>query len=82
MARAHIVSTRFRVRGVRTAKDVRRASQALFDIFASQGLGQAAFEITGDEAADLWIKHPADTRPDRAVIAGALAGAGPYELLD
>lgn len=83
MSGARIVSTRFRVRGVRTSKDVRLASQALFDIFASQGLGQAAFEITDDDdAAHLWIKHPADVTPDRAVIGAALANAGPYDLLD
>jgi len=46
---SEIVSCRFKVEGVRTDRDVKKALQSLYDIFADHGLGQAAFDITGDE---------------------------------
>lgn len=77
-----ISSTRFRVAGVETTDEVKRALQALYDVFAEQGMGQATFEVTpGAEAADLFVKHRADVIPDREVIRRALAGAGDFTLL-
>lgn len=79
---ARIVATTFQVQGVRTDRDVRVALQELFDIFAEQGLGQATFELAaGSPAAALVVKHPETARPDRAVIAAALARAGDFHLL-
>lgn len=37
-----IVSCRFTVSGVRSDRDVKKALQSLYDIFADHGLGQAA----------------------------------------
>lgn len=80
---AEIASTRFRVAGVVTPDEVKQALQALYDVFADEGLGQATFEVTpGSDAADLFVKHKADVVPDRAVIARALASAGNFTLLD
>ena len=61
---SEIVSCRFKVEGVRTDRDVKKALQSLYDIFADHGLGQAAFDITGDAHADLIIKHLASVNPD------------------
>lgn len=77
-----IVSSQFKVSGVRTVNDVRDASQALFDIFSEQGLGQASFEVTGDGPADLIVKHKADVAPDRAAIDAALRSAGDFHVVD
>lgn len=74
-----ITSTRLRVRD---DADVKKALQRLFDVFADLGLGQATFEITGAETADLFVKHPRSVTPDRAAIAAALASAGEYLLVD
>lgn len=52
------------------------ALQALFDIFADHGLGQATFEIVPGQPTRLWIKHKAPVGSDRSRIAEALARAG------
>lgn len=78
---SEIVSCRFKVEGVRTDRDVKKALQSLYDIFADHGLGQAAFDITGDEHADLIVKHLASVNPDPAIIDQALARAGNYRVI-
>lgn len=75
---AKIVSTRFLVEGITDDRDVKRAMQPLFDIFAEHGLGQATFEIVPGEPTRLWIKHTDDVTPTRALIDEALARAGDY----
>lgn len=77
----NIVSCRFEVSGVRTDKDVKKALQSLYDIFAEHGLGQAAFEISGDEHAQLVIKHADTVRPDPVIIDRALARAGDFRVV-
>lgn len=77
---SEIVSCRFEVAGIRTDKDVKKALQSLYEIFAEHGLGQATFEITGDDHADLYIKHLASVRPDPEIIDAALARAGKYRV--
>ena len=78
---SEIVSCRFTVSGVRSDRDVKKALQSLYDIFADHGLGQAAFEITGDEHADLIVKHLASVNPDPAITDQALARAGNYRVI-
>ncbi|MCB1273485.1 MAG: hypothetical protein KDB25_03705 [Leucobacter sp.] len=77
-----IVSTTFEVAGVRTEDEVLKALQALFDVFADEGLGQATFEVTDDGATHLIVKHRRSVTPDRAVIAQVLAEAGDFRLID
>ncbi len=77
-----IVSTRFLVSGVHEDADTKKALQALFDIFAEHGLGQATFEIVSGEPTRLWVKHRDDVVPDPALIAQTLARAGDYRLLE
>lgn len=81
MSASDIVSCRFKVEGVRTDRDVKKVLQSLYDIFADHGLGQAAFEITRDEHADLIIKHLASVDPDPAIIDAALARAGDFRVI-
>lgn len=76
-----IVSCRFEVSGVKTDKDVKRALQALYDIFADHGIGQATFEITGDQHAQLVVKHADTVHPDPAIIDQALASAGDFRVI-
>lgn len=76
-----IVSCRFEVSGVKTDKDVKKALQSLYDIFAEHGMGQATFEMTGGENAQLFVKHAETVRPDPAVIDAALARAGDYRVV-
>lgn len=76
-----IVSCRFEVSGVRSDRDVKKALQALYDIFAEHGLGQATFELTGDEHAQLYVKHPDTVRPDPQIIEKALARAGDFRVV-
>lgn len=78
---SEIVSCRFKVEGVRTDRDVKKALQSLYDIFADHGLGQAAFEITGDEHAELIVKHLVSVNPDPAIIDAALARAGDFRVI-
>lgn len=78
---SEIVSCRFTVSGVRSDSDVKKALQSLYDIFADHGLGQAAFEITGDEHAELIVKHLVSVKPDPAIIDQALARAGKYRVI-
>ena len=78
---AEIVSCRFEVSGVRTDRDVKKALQALYDIFAEHGLGQATFELAGGEHAQLYVKHPDTVRPDPAIIEKALARAGDFRVV-
>lgn len=77
-----IVSTRFLVDGVNDDRDTKLALQSLFDVFTANGLGQATFEIVPGEPTRLWIKHKDDSVPSRELIAGALAEAGDYRVLD
>lgn len=77
-----IESTRFLVEGVDSDEDTRRALQSLFDIFAAHGLGQATFEIVPGGPTRLWVKHQEGRAPSRDLIAEALAGAGPYRVVD
>lgn len=76
-----IVATRLRVEGLRDDNDVRRALQALYDVFADQDLGQATFELHEGELADLWIKHKDDVTPDREALNRALSQAGEYRIV-
>ncbi|WP_313550187.1 hypothetical protein [Corynebacterium sp.] len=78
---SEIVSCRFKVEGVRTDRDVKKALQSLYDIFADHGLGQAAFDITGDEHAELIVKHLVSVNPDPAIIDAALARAGDFRVI-
>ncbi|APT08612.1 hypothetical protein BSP99_14980 [Corynebacterium glutamicum] len=78
---SEIVSCRFTVSGVRSDRDVKKALQSLYDIFADHGLGQAAFEITGDEHAELIVKHLVSVKSDPAIIDQALARAGKYRVI-
>ncbi|AST22001.1 hypothetical protein CEY17_15465 [Corynebacterium glutamicum ATCC 14067] len=78
---SEIVSCRFTVSGVRSDRDVKKALQSLYDIFADHGLGQAAFEITGDEHAELIVKHLVSVKPDPAIIDQALARACKYRVI-
>lgn len=75
------VSSHLRVSGIHDDDDVREALQSLFDIFSAQGLGQATFEITGQGAADLWVKHAQDVTPDLEAIDAALRRAGDFHLV-
>lgn len=77
-----IVSTTFRVEGVRSDEDVRVALQALFDVFTELGLGQATFEVTEGEPARLIVKHKRSVTADREAIARALAESGEFLLVD
>ncbi len=79
---AEIVATRFLVEGIADEGDVTKALQALYDVFASQGLGQATFELVPGEAARLWVKHKASVTPSAEPIAQALARAGDYRVVD
>ena len=78
---ARIVSTRFLVEGVTDDRDTKKAMQALFDIFAQHGLGQATFEIVAGEPTRLWIKHKDSVVPSRELIDEALASAGDYRTI-
>lgn len=78
---SRIVSCRFEVSGVRNDKDVKKALQSLYDIFADHGLGQATFEITGGDHARLFVKHPDTVRPDPEIIERALARAGDFRVI-
>ncbi|HLR45238.1 MAG TPA: hypothetical protein VK065_08650 [Brevibacterium sp.] len=76
-----IVSCRFTVHGIRTDKDVKKALQSLYDIFADHGIGQATFEVTGDDHAELIVKHLSSVEPDTRVIDEALARAGDFHVV-
>ena len=76
-----IVSCRFEVSGVRTDRDVKKALQSLYDIFAEHGIGQATFELTGNEHAQLFVKHADTVHPDPEIIGRALARAGDYRVV-
>ena len=76
-----IVSCRFEVSGVRSDRDVKKALQALYDIFAEHGIGQATFELRGDEHAQLFVKHADTVHPDPEIIGRALARAGDYRVV-
>ncbi|SDL19359.1 hypothetical protein [Tessaracoccus oleiagri] len=77
----HLVSTTYRIAGIRGDLDVKWVLQELFDIFTEQGIGQATVEIAGDEQV-LVVKHKPDQVPDRKVIAEAMGKAGNFQLLD
>jgi hypothetical protein len=78
-----IVSTRLRVSGVHTDTEVKAALQALYDVFAELGIGQATFEVTGagTGAADLYVKHLDTVTVDVDAINAALKRAGDYQVV-
>jgi hypothetical protein len=77
----YIASTNLRVSGVRTQADVTAALQALYDVFADLGLGQAAFEVTDSETADLFIKHLETVTVDVDAVNTALMQAGDFHIV-
>ncbi len=76
---ANITSTTYPVTGVATDTDVKKALQALYDVFADQSLGQATFEITEDHA-QVVIKHKDSVTPDVTALNEALAKAGNFRI--
>ena len=76
-----IVSSYFQVSGVKDDNDVRKALQALYDIFAENGLGQTTFEITDSDHAQLVVKHKENVEPSVDVMNKALAKAGEYRII-
>lgn len=76
-----IESIQIFVNGVHTEEDVKEALQALYDVFAEQGLGQATFETTPDGPAKLFIKHKAGITPDIRAIDEALGTAGNFGVV-
>ena len=76
-----IVSSYFQVSGVKDDNDVRKALQALYDIFAEHGLGQATFEITDSDHAQLVVKHKDNVEPSIDVMNEALAKGGEYRIV-
>jgi hypothetical protein len=77
----HLVSTTYKIAGIRDDLDVKWVMQELFDIFTEQGIGQATVELAGNNQ-QLVVKHKADQVPDRAVIAEAMQKAGRFRLLE
>lgn len=79
----HIVSTKLRVSGVHTDREVKRALQALYDVFAELGIGGATFEVTGagTGAADLFVKHLDSVDVDVVALSAALARAGDFHVV-
>lgn len=76
-----IKETSFAVTAVNDERDVKKALQSLYDVFADHGLGQATFEIVEtDGPARLIIKHKEDVTVDPKVIDQALRAAGDYRL--
>lgn len=76
-----IKETIFEVEAVNDDNDVKKALQSLYDVFATNGLGQATFEIVGNNSpARLIIKHKAEVTVDPQVIDKALRSAGKYRL--
>lgn len=76
-----IVSSYFQVSGIRNDNDVRKALQSMYDIFATNGLGQATFEITEPGQAQLIVKHRADIEPSVEAMNAALREAGDYRIM-
>ena len=76
---ANITSTTYPVTGVASDADVKKALQALYDVFADQGLGQATFEITEDQARVI-IKHKDTVTPDVGALNDVLAKAGDFRI--
>lgn len=81
LTRMTIVSSYFQVSGVKDDNDVRASLQALYDIFASQGLGQATFEIVDSEHAQLVVKHKSEVEPSVDAMNAALSKAGDYHII-
>jgi hypothetical protein len=78
-----IVSTRLQVSGVHTDKEVKLALQALYDVFADLGIGQATFEVTGagTGTASLFVKHLNNVTVDVDAVNQALAKAGEFRVV-
>lgn len=76
-----IVSTKLKVSGVHSDNDVRRALQALYDVFTPLGLGQATFEVTDGHLTQLWVKHLDSVTVDVGALNTALAGAGEFRIV-
>ncbi len=77
----HFASTKLRVSGVRTDDEVKVALQALYDVFTELKLGQAAFEVTNTDVADLFIKHLDTVSVDVDAIDAALSSAGDFHVV-
>jgi hypothetical protein len=75
-----IVSTKLKVSGVHTDDDVKRALQALYDVFADLGLGQATFEVLDGHLTRLWVKHLDSVTVDVDALNAALATAGDFRI--
>ncbi len=80
---ADLASSMVRVSGVHSDSDVKAALQALFDVFADEGIGQATFETEGDpdRPARLFLKHRREVNPDMNVLDRALANAGDFRIV-
>ncbi|AZA12359.1 hypothetical protein [Corynebacterium gerontici] len=74
----HIVSSSFEVAGIGSNRDVQRARQKLFDVFASHNIGQVAFELRGGgQPALMVLKHPEGAALDVEKLNEALK---PYRI--
>ena len=76
-----IVSTRLHVSGVRTDQEVKLALQGLYDVFADLGIGQATFEVTESNTADLFLKHLETVTVDVDALNAALALVGDFRIV-
>ncbi len=77
----HFASTKLRVSGVRTDDEVKVALQSLYDVFTDLKLGQAAFEVTDTDTADLFIKHLDTVTVDEDAVDTALRSAGDFHVV-
>lgn len=75
-----IVSTQLEVSGVHTDGDVKRALQALYDVFTDLGLGQATFEVRDGHLTQLWVKHLDSVSVDVDALNAALTKAGDFQI--
>lgn len=77
-----IVSTCLHVSGVRTDEEVKLALQGLYDVFAGLGIGQATFEVTNSETAELYLKHLDTVTVDVEALNAALARVGDFRIIN
>ena len=75
-----IVSTKLKVSGVHTDDEVKRALQALYDVFTELKLGQATFEVLDGHLTRLWVKHLESVTVDVDALNVALAKAGDFRI--
>jgi hypothetical protein len=76
-----IVSTKLKVSGVHSDAEVKRALQALYDVFTPLGLGQATFEVTDGHLTQLWVKHLDSVTVDVDALNAALESAGEFRIV-